>query len=254
LLLSGFGCERVFGYDPQRKQWRTAQMPDLLSPRGVYAGLDDGWVGFTSGQLARLARESLQPGAARSLSTEGFTPFETFALNADGFGQLWAISTQGGPDGVGLATRFDPKAGVVSAQVPLGKGPRAGGDGSGSASGGEYARAGRTSHVFAGCGREGRETDAVSQAQTEWLNLRVAPLLGAGARVVISVRHSDSIEGLSDAPYKQLAELPRDTAPFPLQLPAGGAIEVQLDLESNYAIGAPRIARVGVEWSCPGPL
>jgi hypothetical protein len=112
---------------------------------------------------------------------------------------------------------------------------------------------GRASHVFAGCGREGRETDAVSQAQTEWLNLRVAPLLGAGATVAISVRHADSLERLPDADYKRLAELPRDAGPFPLQLPAGGAIEVALDLASAYAIGAPRIARVGVEWRCPGP-
>jgi streptogramin lyase len=254
LLLSGFGCERVFGYDPQRSQWRTAQMPDLLTPRGVVAGAEESWVGFSSGELARLARESLQPAAASPLDTPGFSPFETFALSADGFGQLWAISTQGGPDGVGLATRFDPKAGRVSAQVPLGKGPRAGGDLTGSASGGEFARVGRASHVFAGCGREGRETDAVSQAQTEWLNLRVTALLGAGARVVISVRHAESIEALADTSYEQLSELPRDTGPFALQLPAGGAIEVMLDLESNDAIGAPRVARVGVEWRCPGPL
>lgn len=228
-------------------------MPELLSPRGVVAGAAESWVGYSSGQLARLARESLQPGAATALSTQGFAPFETFALSADGLGELWAISTQGGPNGVGLATRFDPEAGRVSAQVPLGKGPRAGGDLTGSASGGEFAKKGRASHVFAGCGREARENDAVSQAQTEWLNLRVATLLGAGARVVISVRHADSINALADATYKQLGELPRDTRPFSLQLPAGGAIEVALDLESNYAIGAPRIARVGVEWSCPGP-
>jgi hypothetical protein len=228
-------------------------MPDLLSPRGVVAGLEEGWVSYSSGQLARLARESLLPSAASSLSSQGLVPFETFALSADGFGQLWAISTQGGPQGVGLATRFDPKAARVSAQVPLGKGPRAGGDLSGSASGGEFARSGRASHVFAGCGREGRETDAVSQAQTQWRSLRVVTLLGAGARVVISVRHAASVEALPSAAYAQLAQLPRDSAPFALQLPAGGAIEVALDLESSYAIGAPRIARVGVEWSCPGP-
>jgi hypothetical protein len=38
-----------------------------------------------------------------------------------------------------------------------------------------------------------------------------------------------------------------------LQLPAGGVIEVALELASPYAIGAPRVGRVGVEWSCPGP-
>lgn len=252
LLLSGAGCERLFSFDPRRAQWRSALMPDLLSPRGVVAGVAGSWVGYSSGQIARVAPESLQPSAASPLSSQGFMPFETFALSADGLGQLWAISTQGGPGGVGVATRFDPKEDRVSAQVPLGRGPRAGGEGS-SASAGEFARAGRTSHVFAGCGREGRETGAVSQAQTEWLNLRVVTLLGAGAKVVVSVRHAASVEALSDAAYRELAELPRDTAPFPLQLPAGGALEVALDLESQHAIGAPRVARIGVEWSCPGP-
>jgi hypothetical protein len=253
LLLSGFGCERVFGYDPQRAQWRSVLMPDLLSPRGILAGTMASWVGYSSGQLARLAPETLQPAAANTLHSDAVAPFETFALSADAFGQVWAISTQGGPGGVGVATRFDPSAGRVSAQVPLGRGPRAGGDLSGSASGGEFARQGRASHVFAGCGREGRETGAVSQAQTEWLNLRVVTLLGAGAKVSVSVRQAASVEALPDASYLPLAQLPRDTAPFRLQLPAGGAIEVALDLESTHAIGAPRIARVGVEWSCPGP-
>jgi len=253
LLLSGFGCERVFSYDPQRAQWRSVQMPDLLSPRGVAAIGGESWLTYSSGQIARLTPESLQPQAAKSLAAQGLTPFETFALSADGNGQLWAVSTQGGPDGVGLATRFDPVAGVVSAQVPVGKGPRAGGDLSGSASGGELERAGRATHVFEGCGREGRETDVVSQGETQWLNLRVAGLLGPGATVGVSVRHAESAEQLPDAMFNTLAELPGDASPFALKLPNGGAIEVALDLQSRYAIGAPRVARVGVEWRCPGP-
>jgi hypothetical protein len=181
------------------------------------------------------------------------TPFETFALSADGLGQLWAISTQGGPNGVGLATRFDPSAGKVTAQVPVGRGPRAGGDLSGSASGGEFAPSGRATHVFAGCGREGRATDAVSQGETQWLNLRVVALFGAGAKVSVSVRHAESAGQLPDAMFKTVGELPRDASPFALRLPDGGAIEVALDLEARYAIGAPRVSRVGVEWRCPGP-
>jgi streptogramin lyase len=254
LLLSGAGCERVFSYDPQRAQWRSVQTTDLLSPRGVAALFSGGtWVTYSSGQIARLAPESLQPQAANSLAADGLAPFETFALSADGLGQLWAISTQGGPEGVGLATRFDPATRQVSAQVPVGRGPRAGGDLSGSASGGEFERSGRATHVFGGCGREVRETDAVSQGETQWLNLRVVALFGAGAKVSVSVRHAQRIEQLPDAIYKALGELPRDASPFALSLPEGGAIEVALDLESSHAIGAPRVARVGVEWRCPGP-
>jgi streptogramin lyase len=253
LLLSGFGCERVFSYDPRRAQWRSAQVPGLLSPRGVLAGpaVLGSWVGFSSGQIARLTYETLQPGAASTLASDAFRPYETFALTVDGLGKLWAISTQGGPDGVGVATRFDPETKTVSAQVPLGRGPRAGGDLSGSAAGGEYTRDGRASHVFAGCGREAR-TGSVGEEQTEWLNLRVVALLGAGAKVRVWVRHAVAVEQLTAAPYMLLGELPR-AEPFPLSLPAGGAIEVALDLESSYAIGAPRISRVGVEWSCPSP-
>ena len=252
VLLSGFGCERVFAFDPQRAQWRSVQMPDLLSPRGIAAISDGGWVTYSSGQIARLAPETLLPQAATSLAANGVHPYETFALSRDGLGQLWAVSTQGGPGGVGLATRFDPSSGAVSAQVPVGRGPRAGGDPSGSASGGEFARGARATHVFGGCGREGRG-DAVSQGATQWLNLRVVALLGAGARVVVSLRHAATEEQLSDAIFNTLGELPRDASPFALQLPDGGVIEVALDLQSPYAIGAPRIARVGVEWHCIGP-
>lgn len=252
LLLSGFGCERVYAYDPQRDQWRSAPMPDLLTPRGVVAVSGERWVAYSSGQIARLGSESLSPQPAQSLAADGLTPFETFALSADGFGQLWAVSTQGGPSGVGLATRFDRATGMVSAQVPIGVGPRAGGDLSGSASGGDFARMGRATHVFGGCGREGK-LEAVSLGQTRWLNLRVDARLGAGAKVSISLRHAASIEALPDESFNMLGELPRDASPFALQLPDGGAIEVALELESRHALGAPRIARVGVEWRCPGP-
>jgi hypothetical protein len=93
----------------------------------------------------------------------------------------------------------------------------------------------------------------VRRTCSQWLNLRVAGLLGAGATVGVSVRHAESAEQLPDAMFNTLAELPGDASPFALKLPNGGAIEVALDLQSRHAIGAPRVARVGVEWRCPGP-
>jgi hypothetical protein len=150
----------------------------------------------------------------------------------------------------------DPETSRVTAQVPLGRGPRAGGDLTGSASGGQYEREGAVSHVFGGCGREARVTDGVSQGETDWRNVRVVALVGAGGRVSVAVRRADDEAGLADAAYEVLGELggpTSDASPFPLTIQPGGVIEVQLRLMSEQAIGAPRIVRVGVEWRCSGP-
>lgn len=253
LLLSGFGCERVYRYDSVRKSWLNTKVPGLLSPRGVLAGVVGQWVAYNSGQLARIDDRSFVPDMALSLSLEDVEPFETFALSLDADGRLWAVSTQGGPQGVGLATRFDPEAGEVTAQVPVGVGPRAGGDLSGSASGGQYAPQGEVSHVFGGCGREAREAQDVSLAQTEWQRLRVVALMGVGASVTVSIRHGEDEDALARAAYEVLGELPTDEPVFELRLPEGGMIEASLQLRSDHALGAPRVARVGVEWACPGP-
>jgi streptogramin lyase len=252
LFMSGFGCERVFSYDPARGLWRTLAVPELLSPRGIIA-LDGStsWLAYDSGQIARLGRDPLGLGAAQSLASEALSPFETVALTADGYGQVWAISTQGGADGAGLATRFDPDVGRITAQVSLGMAPRAGGDFSGYASGGEYEPEGSASHVFGGCGREGR--DMSLQVDTQWRRLRVSAAIGLGASVVVSVRRAESDDALAEQEFQRIAELPKDGAVFPLALADGGVVEVRLDLHSPVAIGAPRIARVGLEWECPGP-
>jgi streptogramin lyase len=253
LLMSGYGCERVFRYDAQRNTWQTSLVPSLLTPRGVQAGVERSWLAYSSGAVAKLPAASLQPSAAIALGAETLTPFETFALTMDAAGQLWALSTQGGPGGVGLATRIDPATARVTAQVPVGRGPRAGGDPSGGALGGQFEREGSVSHVFGGCGREARLADGVSQSQTDWLNVYVSALSGAGGKVSVSVRHAANEEGLAEATYAVIGELPRDTSPLALRLPSGGVIELELRLGSENAIGAPRVARVGVEWRCSGP-
>jgi hypothetical protein len=252
LFLSGFGCERVFSYDPARALWRSLAVPELLSPRGIIA-LDGStsWLAYDSGQIARLGRDPLALGSTQALASAGQMPFETIALSADGYGQVWAISTQGGIDGVGLATRFDPEAGRVTAQVPVGMGPRAGGDFSGFASGGDYEPNGTATHVFGGCGREGR--DMTLALPTQWRRLRVSAAIGLGASVVVSLRRAESDAALASEAFLRLGELPTDGAVFPLTLADGGVVEVQLELRSPVAIGAPRIARVGLEWDCPGP-
>jgi streptogramin lyase len=256
LLLSGFGCEDVISYDPQKDSWRSAMVPMLHSPRGVLSLASGSWVGYEAGALASVDREQdpMQLSAAYPLRQGDVKPFETVALSADAFGQVWAISTQGGPSGTGLATRFDPDSMLVTAQVPVGRGPRGSGDLSGYASGGEYARAGSASHVFGGCGREARsDADQPITAGTRWLRLHVQYLAGAGATIAISVRRADDEDGLDGADFIPLGTLPSDQAMFSLSLAPGGVVEVKLDLSSPSALGAPRVARVGLEWDCPQP-
>jgi hypothetical protein len=253
--MSGFGCESVLSYEPRRNQWRRYQTPGLLSPRGILALDKSGFVAYASGQLAHMARqrEPIMIDPAVSLASGKEMPFETVALSADGEGNVWAISAQGGDNGVGLATRIDRDKLQPSAQVLLGRGPRAAGDFSGIGAGGEFARSGSATHIFGGCGREGRETDGSGQALTEWRRLRVAAVSGAGAKVAISVRRAETESELEMVSFQPLGELPGSDAVLPLQLAVGGVLEVKLDLESAQAIGAPRVARVGVEWDCPGP-
>jgi streptogramin lyase len=254
LLLTGFGCENVLAYDPRRDAWRKAQVSQLLSPRGVIALADASWVAYTSGQIGRVARDPLIVETALPLAQGGLTPYETIAMAADTRGQVWAISTQGGPDGRGLATCFDPQNAQVTAQVPVGTGPRGTGDLSGFALSTEFVREGQATHVFLGCDRDGRGSTASSaNIATRWRNVHVASVLGAGASIELALRHAATEDALSSHAFTVLGSLPGDASPFALDLPDGGAVEVRLTLRSPAAIGAPRVARVGLEWNCPGP-
>jgi hypothetical protein len=252
-LMSGVGCESVFAYDSTRAVWRELMVPGLLSPRGIAALPGETWIAYDSGSVARIPGDVWSVETAVSLATDAHAPYETVALSVDADGQLWAISTQGGPDGVGLATRFDPVAGEVTAQVPLDRGPRGSGDMSGYASGGEYAREGSATHVFLGCGHEDHEQMSATLSVTHWRRLHVASRYGEAASVVVAIRHAASDDALADVPFTMLGEVPRDGDAFDLDLPDGGALEVQLTLLSPAALGAPRVQRVGIEWDCPGP-
>jgi hypothetical protein len=178
-------------------------------------------------------------------------PFETVAVAADSLGQLWAISAQGGPNGRGLATRFDPGRAAVTAQVPVGLGPRGSGDLSGFEHGFACAPQGAASHIFMGCDRAADEF--APQTLTQWRTLHIASVIGAYAGVDVEIRQAESVEALASRPFQKLARLPTDASDIPLSLPQGGVIEVRLTLQCRAGIGAPRIARVGLEWTCQGP-
>jgi streptogramin lyase len=251
LLLSGFGCESVLCYDPQRDRWQKTQVGSLLSPRGMLSLPAASWVGYESGSIASVVSVPLGVGATLSLASGDTTPYETIALASDTLGQLWAVSTQGGPAGRGVATRVDPDTTHVTAQVPVGLGPRGGGDLSGSAFAANFAPEGQATHVFLGCAPDGAGNTGAA-ARTQWKNVHVASL-SAGASVEIAVRHADQEQQLAAATFRVLGTLPQIETPFALDLPDGGVLEVRLVLRSPGALGAPRVARVGVEWRCPGP-
>ena len=247
LLFAGFGCESVARYDPRTDAWSEVQVPELLSPRGVALTAKAPWVVYTSGKLAELARDPLSIGAASDLASGGVTPFESVAVAADSGERLWIVSTQGGAQGRGLATRFDPALGMVTAQVSVGVGPRGGGDLTGLALGEEFVREASISHVFSGsC------ADAGVGNSTRWKALHILAEVGAGGSVQVEVRWAAAVDVLADSGFTTVGIFPEENA-FPLSVPQDGVIEVRLTLRSAQAIGAPRIERVGAEWACAGP-
>jgi streptogramin lyase len=247
LMFAGFGCESVARYDPRTDHWSDVRVPDLLSPRGVALTSRAPWVVYTSGRLAEVARDPLSVGEANDLASDGVMPFESVAVAADSGERLWIVSTQGGTQGRGLATRFDPTVGKATAQVSVGVGPRGGGDLTGLALGEEFVREASIDHIFAGsC------ADAGVGTATRWKALHLVAEVGAGGSVQVEVRWAEDADGLAASGFMTVGSFP-EAAAFPLNVPQDGVIEVRLTLRSAQAIGAPRIERVGAEWVCAGP-
>jgi streptogramin lyase len=247
LLFAGFGCESIARFDPRLERWSDVRVPGLLSPRSIALSGGVPWVLYTSGQIAELDSDPLMVGPASDLSSAGVAPFESIAVAADSTNHLWVVSTQGGADGRGVVSRFDPIRGKPTAQVTVGRGPRGAGDLTGVALGDEFVREASIQHVFAGnCANAG-----VGNA-TRWKALHVLAEVGAGGSIEVEVRWAETADELADASFAVLGQFP-DDADFPLALPSDGVIEVRLTLRSEYATGAPRVERVGAEWACAGP-
>lgn len=247
LLFAGFGCESVASYDPRSDAWSSLIVPELLSPRGVALTASAPWVVYTSGQIAQMGRDPLAVGPASALGTDDVEPFESVALAADSGDRLWIVSTQGGADGRGLATRFDPAVSRATAQVSVGMGPRGGGDLTGLALGEEFVSEASVSHVFAGsC------ADAGVGNATRWKAVHVVAEVGPGGSVQVEVRWAADVDGLAAEGFMGVGTFP-EAETFAIDVPEDGVIEVRVTLRSAQAIGAPRIERVGAEWVCTGP-
>lgn len=57
---------------------------------------------------------------------------------------------------------------------------------------------------------------------------------------------------LADSAFTDLGNLAEDGSPVDLSFPDGGLVEVELTLTAGSRLGAPRVARIGVQWDCGG--
>lgn len=248
LTLAGAECESVTRYDPTRDSYTFIDMPGVLDARAVEALGTSSWVTHTAGRLTRIAHDPLALAETYGLGSEGLTPFDSSAISSDEDGRLWVASSTGADDGNGLLTRFDTMTGRVTAQTAVGFLPRPEGDMTGARRFAELEPEGAASYVFSGCG-EGEG----STSGTRWKALHIAGIVGDGSTVDADVRRATSRAALDDEAFTSAGTLPDDVSPLPLELPDGGVVEVRLTLRSTSHHGGPRIARVGLEWSCPGP-
>lgn len=252
LWLAGAECESVARYDPARGVFSHIELPGVLDARGIALASDSAWVAHTSGRLTRLTQAPLALRETYGLGRDGLEPFDPSALSGDGAGHLWIASAGGGPDDTGLLTRFDLQARRVTGQARLGRWPRAEGDLTGERRFAELEPEGEISRVFTGCSRGG-DASALGQAPTRWQALHVVGVIGGDSSVEVLVRRARSIAALHDEPFARVGTLPDARSPLPLALPTGGVVEVKLVLRSTNRRGGPRVTRVGLEWSCPGP-
>jgi hypothetical protein len=240
LAITGFSCDQVSVYDPARQVWST--IPVAASPRGAAFDGADLWVAHTAGSVSRLALDPLRVVATTSLGL-ALDPFETIGIGSDGIGHVWAISGQGATEGRGVATRIDVAITRADAEVAIGSAPHTQGDPTGAQRIGEPVPSGSDERVFAGC----------VDGDTRWQRVHLAADVGTHGSVAIEVRHAASEEALGSAPWTAVGGLPDDPSPFALSVPDGGVIALRVTLAVSSRIGAPRVARIGVEWSCPGP-
>ena len=241
ITLSGFYCDRVHLFDPRTERFQTVH--DVVSSRGVAVDGSRSFTVLTQGELAVLSRDPFRLETIYPLSDGEFEARETVGVAVDGAGHVWAISTLGGLASGGLATRFDLSLGQITAQVPVGRLPYAAGDLTGLARAQLVAQEGVATHVFTGC---------TTGVPTRWQKLHAQWLPGAAARLSARVRHAASTTALTDAAFLDLGDLAEDGAPVDLSFPDGGAVEVELTLMAGSRLGAPRVARIGLQWDCGG--
>ncbi len=243
LLMTGFNCDDVVLYNPLLDLWTP--LTTLPSPRGVsFAPDGTAWVSHTEGFISRISVHPFRVTQTHALSLGEVLPIESIGTAVDSNTSAWVVSEHGGENEQGVATRINRATMNVDAQVTVGHMPHTQGDMTGSSLQGAFAPEATSTHVFTGCDGGG----------TTWISLRATVLTSSASEVDVEVRHAADEAGLVASAFEPLATFPNSAASFPLSFPLGGVIEVQLTLRTSSRVGAPRVQRVGVEWSCPGPL
>ncbi len=242
IAMTGFSCDRVTVYDPRDRRFDTLTVPP--SPRGATFMGRELWIAHTGGLVSRLEVAPLRLRESSALVSDGFMPLETIGMGADALGNVWAISSQGGPNERGVASRIGAAGAIPTAHVEVGLAPHCQGDPTGAQLHEEFVSEGSATRVFTGCGVD---------ASTRWLRVHVAADTGTHGRVRVEGRHAPTTASLTEATWVDVGTAPIDARPFELDFPEGGALELRITLSVSARIGAPRVSRIGLEWRCPGP-
>lgn len=249
IFVTGFGCDRVSTFDPATERWSTLGTPPSVRGAVIDDARELAFVAHTDGRVSQLRVAPLSVEATWELAGLGVVPREAIGIGLDAFGHVWVASTSGAAGGRGVATRLDPATGAVGAQVSVGVGPHTQGDLTGAKRAERFVPSGSASYVFRGCATG----DARVSPDTVWQRLHVTADVSPFGRVIVDARHAPTEVELADAPFVRVGVRPDDPSPMTLDLPRGGLVEVRLTLEVDGPLGAPRVRRVGLEESCPGP-
>lgn len=240
IALTGFSCDRVSVYDPRRAA--VASIGTDASPRGIVIAEDgSAFATHTGASLSAISLAPLLVTGRSDLRAEAPLPVETIGVGAGRY--VWAVSREGAPGEPGLATALDPTSLDVVAEIPVGRGPHTQGDLTGIQRF-ELAAEGSLTHRFDGCGGE---------VMTRWVALHVGAELGSTGTIGLEARHGATTAALESQPFVAIGEVGADLGPFPLTFPEGGLVEVRITLRIDGRSGGPRLERIGVEWTCPGP-
>jgi streptogramin lyase len=242
LLLTGFSCDRSTLYDPSTGLYSGIATAE--SPRGAMVGADGRfWIAHTGAEVSAMSRGPLRVTTLVDLIGETH-PIETVGIGVGRY--VWAISREAGlsdTEDPGLATAIDPETGDIVASIPVGRGPHTQGDLTGIQRF-DVARVGSLTYRFTGCDAD---------AMTGWVAVHLAGDLGSDGAIALEARHGVDVASLEAAAFAPLAMLEAATGTFPVSYPEGGIVEVRVTLTAGARFGGPRLERVGVEWTCPGP-
>ena len=243
IAMTGFDCDSAALYDPSTGG--IAHVSTAPSTRGaVFDPSGALWIAHTGGLVSMLDVAPLRVRRTIDLRANGASPLETVGLGSDTLGHVWAVSEHGGEGNLGVATRVDIADGTVSAQVTIGTAPHTQGDLTGTMRDGAFFSDGTESHVFTGC----------TNGDATWVALHFEAHEGTSGSIRFEVRRAASQDALAAESFVTLGTFPTDAGPYPLALAPGGVVEVRVSLHAASRLGAPRLGRVGLEWTCPGPV